>query len=45
MVTSSKGLLEGIFLGNKAIWPIITGHSQMTSEERGREGVAQILTQ
>ena len=24
MVTSSKGLLEGIFLGNKVTWPIIT---------------------
>ena len=23
----------------------VRGHSQMTSEERGREGVAQILTQ
>ena len=24
MVTLSKGLLEGIFLGNKVTWPIIT---------------------
>ena len=24
---------------------LVRGHSQMTSEERGREGVAQILTQ
>ena len=36
---------EVVIYEEKVIYPHLRGHSQMTSEERGREGVAQILTQ